>query len=569
MLTQLSIRNVVLIEKLDLSFSHGLTVFTGETGAGKSILLDSLGLALGERASSSLIRNDANQASVTACFNIAPNHPSHQILHEQGLEPDSQDDLLVLRRVIFTDGRSRAYINDQPVGITLLRQIAQSLVEIQGQHEQMSLMNPHTHLDMLDDYGVDPAYLKETKRTFQQWEESKAKLEALRNSLEATAREEEWLRQSKEELSKLAPKDNEEIELADTRRQLQQSERRLEALTTALNQLSPPDRRAFQPAQALHNASRSLQRLLPSSVKEAASGETDIQAQEALEAIIRAEEALSEAESLLSRLAADARIDPYLLEQTEERLFALRAAGRKYGVPIDELSNLLHQFETRLTQLDSSIEEIQELEKKVATQRSIFEKAAEQLSFVRKNAAKKLEQAVMTELKPLKLERAQFFVSLTDLPPESWNQKGKEHIQFLIAANPGQPPAPLGKVASGGELSRLMLALKVVLSGQSTLSTLVFDEIDSGVGGATASAIGDRLHRVAQNVQVMVVTHSPQVAARADRHFCIHKTIQNGVTLTHAVPLDHHERQEEIARMLAGSHITDAARAAAESLINR
>ncbi|MDI2112516.1 DNA repair protein RecN [Commensalibacter nepenthis] len=571
MLTQLSIRNVVLIEKLDLFFDRGLTVFTGETGAGKSILLDSLGLALGERASASLVRVGANQATVTACFEVPSSHPIYKQLSDQGFEQsDLADTALVIRRIIASDGRSRAYINDQPVGLSFLKEIAQNLVEMQGQHEQVGLMDPRGHLSILDNFGVSKPLLQKTQMLYAKWIEATAKLSALRATIEATAQEEEWLRESVKELQQLAPQGNEELDLIEKRKNLQQDERRQEALTSALTILSPQDRRAFQPAQALLNASKSLQKLLPSSFDEqTALGSTDQAVQEALEAIIRAEEALGEAENILNHIINDIQLDPQLLDEIEERLFTLRAAGRKYGVNIDELSNLLQEFEMRLLNLDLGNYQIQELEQEVATCRAAYEDIAEKLSADRQKIAKKLETTITQELTPLKLDRAQFFVSITPLSSEAWNQTGKDQVQFLIAANPGVPAAPLNKAASGGELSRLLLALKVVLSQQSTLSALVFDEIDSGVGGSTASAIGDRLHRVAQNLQVFVVTHSPQVAASGDVQLKISKTIEKGITLTHTKQLSTEERREEIARMLAGNHVTDAARAAADSLLHR
>lgn len=569
MLIQLSIRNVVLIEKLDLSFDQGLTVFTGETGAGKSILLDSLALTLGERASSSLIRAGSNQASVTACFELEKTHPVYQQLEKQGYEiSEIIDQPFVIRRTISQDGRSRAYINDQLISLNFLREIGQLLIEIQGQHAQIGLMDIRNHLSLLDHFGVPATLLEETRKNYYQWIETTAKLAALKTDLEKTLHEEKWLRESVDELKSLAPQTNEEQELVYKRRSLQQNERHLELLTSALHQIAPQDRKSNQPSQALLNASKTLQRLLSSS-ENTSLFESNKSIQEALETITQAEEALAEAETILSQLVNTIEIDPQQIDQIEERLFSLRGASRKYGVTIDELSHLLNEFETKLNQLDIGTTEIRELEAEVHRHRQKFEEAAETLSQHRHKIAKQLEQAVTTELKPLKLERAKFLVSLTPLNREAWNQQGKEQVEFLIAANPGVPPAPLNKAASGGELSRLLLALKVVLSQQTTLSALVFDEIDSGVGGATASAIGEKLHQVSQTMQVFVVTHSPQVAASGDTQFQISKFIKNGVTYTTTKRLNPDERKEEIARMLAGNHITDAARSAADSLLNK
>ncbi|MBB2160176.1 DNA repair protein RecN [Gluconacetobacter sacchari] len=567
MLTHLSIRDVVLIERLDLPFAPGLTVLTGETGAGKSILLDSLGLALGERASAGLVRAGAGQASVTACFDLQDGHPLPGLLAEQGIVIDDAREPLVLRRIVTVDGRSRAYVNDQPVGVSLLRRAAALLVEIQGQHEQMGLADQGTHLDLLDSFGVPPALRADTEAAYRAWMAATAELAAARATMESAAREEEWLRQSVEDLATLAPQDDEETHLAGLRQGLQQGERRGEAIAAALAELSPRDRRSSGPAAALRGASRTLQRLLPSAAEPGAPDGADRLAHEALAALERAEEALGEAETLLSRLAAEAESDPRLLEQTEERLFALRAAARKHGVSVPELPGLLAALGDRMAALDSGNIRIGALEQLVRERRARFEDAAGLLSTAREKTARRLESAVTAELKPLRLDRARFFVTLPPLAPEAWNARGREQAAFQIAANPGQPPGPLAKVASGGELSRLMLALKVVLAGRSAVPTLVFDEVDSGVGGATASAIGERLSRVGQDVQVLVVTHSPQVAARGNAHLRISKSVARGRTETRADPLSTEQRREEIARMLAGDTITEAARAAADSLL--
>jgi len=570
MLTHLSIRDVVLIERLDLPFHPGLTVLTGETGAGKSILLDSLGLTLGDRASGGLVRAGADQAAVSACFEIPDGHPVHQLLAEQGIALDDPHEPVVLRRTVTADARSRAYVNDQPIGVGLLRRIAALLVEIQGQHDQMGLADQATHLDLLDAFGVERSTREAVARSYRRWIEATAALAAAQSEMEATRREEDWLRQAVDDLGVLAPQEDEEEQLAALRIGLQQGERRGEAIAAALAELTPRDRRSAAPAAALRSASRTLARLLPAPGEEnAPSSAQQQQAQEALVALEKAEEALAEAETLLSRLAADADTDPRLLEETEERLFALRAAGRKHGVAVNALASLLTSLQARLDALDSGNARIEQLQAETQAAREVFAAEAEKLSAIRARAARRLETAVMAELKPVRLERARFIVSLTPLEPEAWNLRGKEQASFLIAANPGQPPGPLAKVASGGELSRLMLALKVVLAERSAIPTLVFDEVDSGVGGATASSIGDRLHRVARDVQVLVVTHSPQVAARGDQHLRISKRIRKERTETLAEKLSPEERREEIARMLAGETITDAARTAADSLLEQ
>ncbi|WP_215754125.1 DNA repair protein RecN [Acetobacter sp. P5B1] len=567
MLTNLSIRDVVLIEALDLSLHAGFTALTGETGAGKSILLDSLGLALGERANAGLVRAGAQEARVTASFDIPQTHTAYELLKEQGI-PAEAGEPLMLRRIVSKEGRSRAWINDQPVGITLMRRVAVSLVEIQGQHEQMGLADSSTHRGLLDAYGVSGSLLKDVARAFDTWQTLSRDLEAARKSLHDAAREEEWLRHTVEELSTLNPQTGEEEQLAVQRHSLQQSERRGEAIAAALSELTPRDRRNSGPAAALRGASRALQRLLPAPTAEKnAIDPLETRTNEALNALESAENALAEAENLLSRLADDSEANPRLLEEIEERLFALRAAARKHDVTVDDLPTFLADLSARLTALETGATQLDALEQAVKEARAQYEEAATRLSASREKAARKMEQAVTKELKPIKLDKARFFAQIQPLTPENWSRQGMEQVMFLIAANPGQPPGPLAKVASGGELSRLMLALKLVLAGQSGIGTLVFDEIDAGVGGATAAAIGERLHRLARTVQVLAVTHSPQVAASADAHLRIGKIVRDGQTATHAAPLSHAERQEEIARMLAGDVITDAARAAAASLL--
>ena len=556
MLTGLSIREVVLIERLDLSFGPGLTVLTGETGAGKSILLDSLGLALGARAESGLVRTGAEQASVTASFAPPSNHPVLALLTEQGI---ALEDEIIIRRVVTRDGRSRATVNDQAVGVALLRQIGAHLVEIQGQGDQMGLANPAQHAPLLDQFGVTPVVRGAVTIAWRLWRDAGQALQAAQNAIAEAQREEEWLRHAADELNTLAPRPGEEDQLATERQRLQQNERRVEAITAALSEIAPKDRRNAGPAATLRSAARALQKL--------AAPETDNPAAPAMAALDRAEEALAEAETLLSRLAHDADSDPRQLEAAEERLFALRAAARKFAVPVVELPALLATYKARLAALDSGTAALATLEQAAAAARTAYVQAAAALTTARTAAAGALEEAVTAELPPLRLDRARFVVALTPLEPERWGAAGAETVRFLIATNPGQAPGALDKIASGGELSRLMLALKVVLSRGGTVPTLVFDEVDSGVGGATAAAVGDRLARVAEGVQVLVVTHSPQVAARGAQHLRVQKQAGSGRAETQVVPLGTQERREEIARMLAGETVTEAARAAADSLL--
>ncbi len=559
MLTSLSIRDVVLIEKLDLTFGPGLTVLTGETGAGKSILLDSLGLALGDRAESGLVRAGAESASVSASFAPSAGHAVHALLEELGLPADEE---IVLRRAVGRDGRSRAWVNDAPIGATTLKRLGALLVEVQGQHDQMGLADPASHLRLLDSFGIGADLRAEVAARYRAWRAACERLAAARAAILEAKHEEDFLRHATDELATLAPREGEEDELAALRHRLQQGEKRAEAIAAAVSELAPRDRRSSGPAAALRAASRALQRLLPP-VGEAEQAEAAV-----LAALERAEEALAEAETLLGRLAAEADADPRQLERAEERLFALRGAARKFQVPVMELPALLGRFRERLAALDHGDAEVTALAKAEAAARARFVEVAENMSAARQHAATRLEKAIAAELPPLRLERAKFFAAVTRLEEEAWGPAGADTVRFLIATNPGQPPGPLSRVASGGELSRLMLALKVVLVAGSPVPTLVFDEVDSGIGGATAASVGERLARVASGLQVLVVTHSPQVAARGAAHLRVSKTVRRGRTETEVALLRADERREEIARMLAGETITEAARAAADSLLS-
>ncbi len=559
MLSSLSIRDVVLIERLDLTFEAGLTVLTGETGAGKSILLDSLGLALGARSEAGLVRNGAEQASVAAVFSPPSNHPALALLAEQGIEADGE---IVLRRVVAKDGRSRAFANDQPVGAALLKRVGALLVEVQGQNDQMGLADPAFHAGLLDAYGVKDGLRSDVSGLYRGWRQSVTALKQAEDAIAAAQRDEDWLRHATDELTKLAPEPGEEARMADERQRLQQGERRAEAIAAAMSELTPRDRRSAGPAAALRAASRALARLAPG-------GATDIDnpATPAMAALERAEEALSEAETMLARLADSAHADPRLLEAAEERLFALRGAARKHNVLVGDLPDHLAALRVRLAALDTGTAEIDALRIHSQAARAAFVVACERLSAARAVASGRLQKAIDAELPPLKLDRARFIAEVAPLPEAGWSAAGADQVRFLISTNTGQTPGPLAKIASGGELSRLMLALKVVLAGGSTVPTLVFDEVDSGIGGATAAAVGERLARVAEDVQVLLVTHSPQVAARGAAHMRVAKSTNAGRAETRVELLHGPERREEIARMLAGETVTEAARAAADSLM--
>ncbi|MDE2457894.1 MAG: DNA repair protein RecN [Rhodospirillales bacterium] len=559
MLNSLSIRDVVLIERLDLHFTAGLTALTGETGAGKSILLDSLGLALGARADSGLIRAGAAQAVVAASFSAEAAHPAHALLVEQGL--DSGGDILV-RRIVTRDGRSRALVNDQPVSAGFLKTLTALLIEVQGQHEQVGLADPAHHIALLDAFGVPEAAREGVAAAFKAWRNSAARLAEAERKIEETAKEEEFLRHAAAELDQLAPREGEEEALAAERLRLQAGERRAEAIASAMAELRPKDRRKDAPASALRAAARAVARITVPAGHVNPAGP-------AMAAIERAEIALAEAEDFLERLAAAEEDDPRALEAAEERLFALRAAARKHGVQVADLPAFFADLRGRITALESGVADIAALTTETVRLRGVYVEKAASLSAQREKAAAKLEKSIAAELPPLKLERARFVVERIMLPEPQWGPRGADAIRFLIATNPGEEPGALDKIASGGELSRLMLAMKVVLSAGADNETLIFDEVDSGIGGATAAAVGERLARVAEGVQVLVVTHSPQVAARAAAQMRVQKREANGRAITEVKILSEAERREEIARMLSGESVTEAARQAAESLLIR
>jgi DNA repair protein RecN (Recombination protein N) len=553
MLVSLSIRDVVLIEKLDLAPGPALTALTGETGAGKSILLDSLGLAVGERADAGLVRAGAAQATVAAAFSPPDGHAAFALLAEHGIDAEGG---IVLRRVVSADGRSKAFVNDEPVGVALLRRLGALLVEVQGQFAQVGLADEASHAGLLDAFGrLSPRRATVTGAHAAMRAAMRALAEA-EAAVAAARQEEDFLRHAVEELAKLAPEEGEEEALDVERRRMQQGEKRAEGYTEALTALTAMSRQRGV-AAALREAARALDRLPP----------PNDDAQAPLAAIGRAQDAVAEAETLLEKLAADSGPDPQGLERTEERLFALRAMARKHQTTVAALPALLAALRERLAALDAGEERITGLAAAAKAARATYREAAAALSAARQEAARKLDKAVAKELGPLRLEKARFMTEVTPLPEPAWGPEGADAVRFLVAMNPGLPPAPLARTASGGELARLMLALKVVLASDGTVPTLVFDEVDSGIGGATAAAVGERLARLAERLQVLVVTHSPQVAAKAAVQWRVAKAQAKSGTVTTVTPLDVAERREEIARMLAGERVTDAARAAADSLL--
>ncbi len=552
MLLGLTIRDVVLIDRLDLAFRAGLCVLTGETGAGKSILLDALGLALGARADSALVRHGAEQAAVAAEFSLARGHAAFALLEEAGFAVEG--DRLVLRRVVNADGRSRAFNDDQPASVGLLKQLGELLVEIQGQFEQHGLLDPGTHRQALDAYGGHRRESAALEAAWRGWRALARECGEAAASLAKARADEDYLRHALAERDALEPKAGEEASLAAERALLMNRDKLTEALDTALAELA--GERGGE--HALAAAERGLARL-----RDKAAGTLDA----ALAALERARIETGEAVAQLEAAARGLDRDQTSLDRIEERLFALRALARKHGVAIDALPPLRAELARRIGALDDGGGRLAHLTRQEQEGRQAYLAAAEAVARKRREAAKALDAAVMAELPPLKLEKARFQTVLTPLAEADWGEHGGERVHFEVTTNPGAAPGPLARIASGGELSRFMLALKVVLAKTSPVPTRVFDEVDSGIGGAVAAAVGERLHRLGRELQVLAVTHSPQVAARGAHHWRVEKRLAQAKTVTRVTELAAEERREEIARMLSGSAVTAEARAAAASLI--
>jgi DNA repair protein RecN (Recombination protein N) len=550
MLARLSIRDIILIDRLDIDFGAGLAALTGETGAGKSILLDAFALALGARGEAALVREGAEQGQVTAVFELGKEHPARRLLAENGL---ASEDELIVRRVQIADGRTRAFVNDQPVSVQVLRALGAALVEIHGQHDERAFIEAGTHRALLDAFGGLEAAAAEVRGLWQERRAREAAVAAHRADVERAGREAEWLRHAVEELGRLAPERGEEAALAERRAAMMQAEKVAEDLRLTHESVTGPQ----SPVPPLATAVRRLERR---------AAQAPALIEPAVKSIDAALTALDEARGHLEQALRAAEYDPRELERMEERLFALRAAGRKYNVPVDELGALARRYEADLALIDAGAERLAKLEQEAREVAARYRQAAEALSAARRGAAVTLDKAVNAELKPLKLERAQFS---TEIGGDGEGPDGLDRAEFWVRTNPGTRPGPLMKVASGGELARFLLALKVVLADRGSAPTLIFDEIDTGVGGAIADAIGVRLARLAARVQVIAVTHAPQVAARADRHYLIAKdALAKGRRVaTRVSELAAERRREEIARMLAGAEITAEARAAAERLI--
>ncbi len=544
MLVAISIQNVVLIDKLNINFQQGLCALTGETGAGKSILLDSLGLALGARSESSLVRKGTESANVTAEFHIPKKHPSFALLKDAGFEGDAT---LILRRSVGADGRSRAFINDQPVSISLLKQIGDTLVEIHGQFETQGLLNPATHRALLDEYAELDSTLP---KLWDAWKSAENEYARLKSEAEQSRTEEQYLRQAVEDLDALSPETGEEEKLSGLRDRLMHREKVLQGLNAAYNALNAEDDPVRKALGALDRIADKL-----------GGGAGGV-----IAALERASAESQEAISLIQSLSTDLEEADQSLEDIDERLYQLRAQARKHQCNVDDLATMRDTLAQKLNLIEHADDVLAAQEKLVAKARHAYISEAEKSSALRTKAAKKLDGFVQRELPPLKMDKARFATSIEKLPESEWGPHGIDKVRFLVATNPGAEPGPINKIASGGEMARFMLALKVVMADVGSQS-LIFDEADSGIGGAVADAVGERLSRLAKNRQVLVVTHSPQVAARADHHYIVQKRGTKDVK-TSVVQLDKNaDRREEIARMLAGATITREARAAAEKLL--
>jgi DNA repair protein RecN (Recombination protein N) len=549
-LTALTIRDVVLIDALTVEFGRGLCVLTGETGAGKSIVLDSLGLALGARSDAGLVRPGAGAATVTAAFQVPGDHPALLLLAEQAVDDGGE---ILLRRTVRADGGSRAFVNDQAVSASLLRALGDRLIEIHGQQDDRGLLNSAGHRDLLDAFAGLDALRQKVASAHKAW---RAAEQAVRDAQEAIAtadRDRDWLSHAVDELTQLAPKPGEDVQLADRRSTMQRGAKIGEDLGQVDSLMSGADGGAGQ----LRQAARRLERLA---------------AQEpllvpVLETLDRAVAEALEAEAQLDAAKHALAFDPDELEATETRLFELRAAARKFRCRVDELPTVTADLAQRLELLHSGTAALAGLDAALKQARSVYTEAAAQLSAARQDSASRLDGAVAGELAPLKLEAARFRTQLAILDEADWGVAGKDRVAFEISTNPGAPFGPLTKIASGGELSRFVLALKVALAEGQGATTMIFDEIDRGVGGAVAAAVGERLARLADKAQVIVITHSPQVAARANHHWRISKSLVGGLARTDVVLLDDQARREEIARMLSGDQVTDEARAQAQRLL--
>ncbi len=544
MLTGLTIKNVVLIDQLSVGFESGFCALTGETGAGKSILLDSLGLALGARSESSLVRKGTVEASVSATFEINNNHPVCSILHNSNIAIE-KGEALILRRIVKADGGSRAFINDLPVSAGLLRQVGETLVEIHGQFETQGLLDPKTHRAMVDEYaGIDGGKLA---GLWNDWKEAQVSLASARAKMEKARQDEAYLRQAVEDLDALEPKEGEEGKLASLREKLMKRDQIMESLSGAYESLSEAENTMGTGWRVLEKAGAEAQPLM--------------------DGLGRASAEIQEVLAQIQIMSTDLQNNEYSLEDIDDRLFALRGQARKHNCTVDELSAVRDDLAGQLNMIEAQDDTLAALIKQTEEARALYMKFCEAVRAKRQKCAQKLDKLVAKELPPLKLEKAQFVTQVEALDENAWGPQGMDSVRFLVATNPGVAPGPLHKIASGGEMARFMLALKVVLAEIGAAGSLIFDEVDSGIGGATASAVGERLAKLALSKQILVVTHSPQVAARAAYHWIVLKDGTKDVKTT-VIPLGEvMDRREEIARMLSGAEISAEARAAADKLL--
>lgn len=547
MLRALDIRDILIIDHLELNFQPGLNVLTGETGAGKSILLDSLGFVLGWRGRAELVRQGAKQGEVLAEFDLPADHPAHAILEEAGLPGG---DTLILRRVNTADGRKTAWVNDRRCSGEVLRALSETLVELHGQHDDRGLLNPRGHMALLDQYAGTQPLLAKVRAAWAGAAKARKTVAATRAALDAVRAEEEFLRHAVAELDKLDPQPGEDEALDTRRRQMQAAERIRGDIARAHALLS----------EGAESAMGEAQRWLEG----VAGQEDETGLDEPLAALSRAMIELGDAQDGVERVLGSLDFNPGELEDCEERLFAIRALARKHGVQADELGDYAETLRAKLAALDAGDQNLADQEAALKAAEDSYTQAAKQLGAVRRQGAASLDKAVMAELAPLKMERAVFETRITTAEP---GPDGTDAVAFTVATNPGAPAGPLNKIASGGELSRFLLALKVCLRGEDASKTLIFDEIDRGVGGATADAVGRRLRNLASGGQVLVVTHSPQVAALGGHHWQVRKQVIDGMTLSQVVPLDGTDRVDELARMVSGDTITNEARAAARALL--
>ena len=548
MLQSLSIRDVVLIDKLDIEFEGGLTVLTGETGAGKSILLDALGLALGDRADTSLIRAGSDKAQIVATFKPSDFLPFQDLLAQSDISFD--DGLILLKRTVTRDGRGKAFINDEPVSLNYLREVSSKLLEIHGQFDR--LLEPSAHLDALDRFAQSD--LTPIGEAYHNFKSAQKSLDQATQSLKDSQVREAYLKVSIEELRTLNPKVDEESELIEKRKSVAHQSKIANATEEALSVLGEP--LTAKIVQALKALER-IEEYIPDEA-----GSILSQLDESLNILVNAQADIAD-------LKAKVQSDHFSLQDIDERLYALRQMARKHQVEGDNLPVLLQDMEQEFHRISLGEAGLEELVKALEEARSQYSDLANGLSDKRKKAAIELRNLLKIELEPLKLGHVQFEVEFDALPEERWTASGFDAVSFAVATNPGSRPGPLAKVASGGELSRLMLALKVVLADRMAIPTMIFDEIDTGTGGAVADAMGERLKKLSKEIQILAITHSPQVATHGHHHLHVFKEIEGGSTRTDVVTLENTARVEEVARMLSGANITDEARAQAQKLLMR